>query len=167
MWMKYLTVAGALSLTALQLVPGPNRDNPRVIGDRTLYHNTAVPANVYATLQRACMDCHSNETKWPWYSYVAPMSWGMGNDVARARKAVNFSEWSAGAGKRPASAIGVLTAICADVKSERMPLKKYRLLHPEANLSGAEKEAICFWTTAESERYRQLKKKTVISQAAH
>ena len=79
---------------------------------------------------RACFDCHSNETQWPWYANVAPMSWAVQFDVENARNIVNFSEWNrtyplAGySGRRTASGM--------------MPPYKYKMAHPEANLTPEE-----------------------------
>ena len=157
-------LASALAIGGLQVAAFPKRVNPAVVPSHTLQSSTAIPDNVRAVLKRACMNCHSNETQWPWYSYVPPLSWGMVNDVAKARKALNFSEWATGPGKRPAVAMGYLTAICADVKSQRMPLSKYLFLHKEARLSDQDRDAICSWTSAETQRYAQLKRRNLISQ---
>lgn len=155
---RVIAVIGAvasLALGALQLVPAPTRVNPPVNHDLTLQKNRAVPTHVESILRRACMDCHSNETRWPWYSQIAPMSWGVVNDVTRARKAMNLSEWTLGAGRSYGAAIGYLTAMCAGVKGGRMPPAKYRLLHKESRLSASDIESLCVWTAAESDKYRR------------
>jgi hypothetical protein len=156
-------LAGAMAVAGLQLAPGPKRTNPAVVPAHTLQSSTAVSGDVHALLRRACMNCHSNETQWPWYSYIPPVSWDMAHDVGKARKALNFSEWATGPGKRPAVAMGYLAAICADVKSRRMPLPKYLLLHSEARLSDQDRAAICSWTSAEAERYAQIKRRNLVS----
>jgi hypothetical protein len=79
---------------------------------------------------RACFDCHSNETKWPWYADVAPMSWVVQRDVDSARGVVNFSTWSGQQELAIYSGQSVITG--------NMPPAKYRMAHPEANLSHAE-----------------------------
>ena len=112
------------------------------------------------------MDCHSNETRWPWYSKVAPLSWGVARDIARARKALNLSEWAVRIGQRPAMAVGYLAAICAGVQQDRMPLAKYRLLHPESRLTHADKEALCSWTKAEIASQLERRRKTLVTQTA-
>jgi hypothetical protein len=106
------------------------------------------------------MDCHSNETRWPWYSHVAPISWDVVADVARARKAMNLSEWAERTRQRPASEIGLLTAMCAGVQQDRMPLSKYRFLHPESRLTRAEKDALCAWTSSEVARHIERRRRT-------
>jgi len=89
--MRFATLALATLLVlfiAVQFVPPDSpRDNPP---------STAMisgPPEVVAILRQACFDCHSNETRWPFYSYVAPMSWFVAGDVAGARSRLNFSEW--------------------------------------------------------------------------
>ena len=81
---------------------------------------------------RACFDCHSNETRWPWYSHVAPVSWLMQRDVDRGRGELNFSEWD----RRQEEADDA----AEEVTEGRMPPRAYRISHPEARLSSAEKE---------------------------
>jgi hypothetical protein len=84
--------------------------------------------------QRACFDCHSNETVWPWYAYVAPVSWRIANHVYDGRRRLNFSEWD-----RPNENE---ERIVEDMTSGRMPLWDYLLLHPEAKLTQAEQQAL-------------------------
>lgn len=79
---------------------------------------------------RACFDCHSNETRWPWYADVAPMSWVVQLDVENARDVVNFSEWNRDYDLASYSGQSVINS--------NMPPAKYRMAHPEANLSRAE-----------------------------
>jgi hypothetical protein len=172
MWWTKGWVAGGLALVAvwgglLQLAPGPVRTNPPVTASHTLQGVTQVPGHVDALLKRACMDCHSNETRWPWYSRLPLMSWAVVNDVTRARKVLNLSEWTTGAGLRPASAVGVLTAMCAGVQQDRMPLPKYRILHPQARLTADDKEALCAWTVVETNRQLDRKRKTLVTQNVH
>jgi hypothetical protein len=85
-------------------------------------------------MQRACFDCHSNQTGWRWYSYVAPSSWLVGRDVNGGRRHLNFSEWDKP--QRHAEDIGGM------VKSGDMPPWFYLPLHPSAKLSDAEKQAL-------------------------
>jgi hypothetical protein len=84
--------------------------------------------------QRACFDCHSNRTNWPWYSVVAPVSWVIQRDVDKGRSQMNFSRWDLSqreARKAP-----------REVLDGEMPLWYYTLAHPEARLSAEEKEVL-------------------------
>jgi hypothetical protein len=80
---------------------------------------------------RACFDCHSNKTRWPWYADVAPFSWAVQFDVETARSVINFSEWN----RRYALA----GYAARRVGSGMMPPYKYRMAHPEADLTPAER----------------------------
>ena len=114
----------------IQLVPyGRNHTNPPV---------TAEPAwdspQTRALAVRACFDCHSNETTWPWYSNVAPMSWLIQRDVDEGRRRLNFSDWN-----RPQRERGRLGRI---VTEGEMPPWYYVIIHPTANLSNAETQQL-------------------------
>ena len=84
--------------------------------------------------KRACFDCHSNETRWPWYADVAPFSWVVQNDVYNAREVLNFSAWQVTFPTAGASGLSVRTG--------NMPPVKYRMAHPEANLTPEETKAL-------------------------
>jgi hypothetical protein len=144
-------LAGAV-FAALQVVPGPAKTNPPVVPGRAIEANQRLTGAVSGLIQRACADCHSHQTRWPWYSRVAPLSWQIAQDVNSARRAMNFSEWSIGVGRSPGTAVGTLAAACANVKSGRMPLTRYLLLHPEARLSPRDQAMFCEWTGQEIAR---------------
>ena len=84
--------------------------------------------------KRACFDCHSNETVWPWYSNFAPVSWLVYHDVLEGRSRVNFSEWNRGEQEVDEAA--------ELVQNGEMPLPIYLLMHPEARLSATEKQTL-------------------------
>ncbi|HEY5946076.1 MAG TPA: heme-binding domain-containing protein [Kofleriaceae bacterium] len=111
----------------MQLVPyGRDHTNPPVLAepawDRPATRELAV---------RACFDCHSNETKWPWYANVAPFSWVLQRDVDAGRSVLNFSEWS-----RPQQ---LAEAAGGEVIRSEMPPRSYRLMHGDAHLTQQEK----------------------------
>ncbi len=83
--------------------------------------------------QRACFDCHSNETVWPWYSNIAPVSWLVQSDVNEGRSHLNFSDWSK---------VREAFEIPDVVQEGRMPPSIFLIMHPEARLTQAEKEAL-------------------------
>jgi hypothetical protein len=97
---------------------------------------------VQSILERSCFDCHSNRTRWPWYSNVAPASWLVARDVNEGRERLNFSEWgSYKQGKR----VSRLEMMVAEVDKGEMPHKNYLLLHGEAALTEADKDTLCAW----------------------
>ena len=128
-------VVGVLFL-AIQFVP-VRRTNPLGAGDPD------APRDVMWTLRRACYDCHSYETRWPIWAYVAPLSWRVVADVDRARTRANFSDWVAYSRDRRVAlraATGPLTA------SHRMPIWYYVTLHPDARLSGTDVALLQAWS---------------------
>ena len=135
---RRVVVVTIVLLAAIQLVR-PARVNPPVDPDRTL--QSAVPAHPGApVVARACQNCHSNQTQWPWYSHVAPVSWLVTHDVNEARSAVNFSEWAAYSPERQRK---LLQESCKEVKEGEMPMSIYVLMHPEAKLTSNDVNAIC------------------------
>ena len=110
-----------------------DRNNPPIKND------IQTPANVKAILKKACYDCHSNETVWPLYSYIAPASWLVSGDVANGRKHLNFSEWD------NAKADKVLEEIWEEIEENKMPLKIYTYLHPNSILTLNDKQIIKEW----------------------
>lgn len=125
--MAVLVVGGFL---LIQLVPyGHNHTNPPVVQEPQWDS-----PQTRALAARACFDCHSNETAWPWYTNVAPASWLIQHDVEEGRRQLNFSEWNKP--QREARNAGRV------VQRGEMPDPKYLPLHPDARLTDAEKQAL-------------------------
>jgi hypothetical protein len=125
-------------IAAAQLVR-PERANPATDVSKTIQAHLGTANGMAAVLDRACGDCHSNATVWPWYTQIAPVSWLMAYSVSKGRKAVNFSEWAA---YEPKQQRLLLIESCHDVSQGRMP-GPYTLLHPEMHLSARDIETIC------------------------
>jgi hypothetical protein len=122
-----LFLVGVLGLLLIQLVPyGRDHTNPKVVAEPP-WDSPATRA----TAVIACFDCHSNQTVWPWYSNIAPMSWLVQRDVDEGRAHLNLSEWTPGQGSEAAE----------KVQANEMPPFRYLLAHPEARLSDADKAA--------------------------
>ena len=118
----------------------PNRTNPPVNPAAT-WQSVAKPApEVAAIVNRSCRDCHSNETVWPWYSHVAPMSWLVARDVNKGRTKLNFSRWDI---YSPEMSQFRLTEACNEVRKGEMPLFFYTPLHSEAKLTPQDVETFC------------------------
>lgn len=128
----------------LQFVPGPRRGNPPLRPGAALEENLSANAEASALLHRACANCHSNRTAWPWYSRVAPVSWLVAIDVNTARQSMNLSEWPSD----PFEAVALLKTACAQLRVRNMPPLPYRLMHPEARLSEGDVRSFCKWTEA-------------------
>ena len=141
-WTKRVGLGILAFLLAAQVVP-VNRRNPPVDSSGTIYANQSVPANVKAVFERSCKNCHSDETAWPWYSYIAPMSWVIARDVHHARSAMNFSEWGSYSAKGKEDK---LEEICEQVTNGDMPDRKYLFFHRQASITEQERSAVCQWT---------------------
>jgi cytochrome c551/c552 len=138
----YLRRAAWLGLAVLAIAQAFRIDktNPRVQQD------VAAPPEVAAVLRRACYDCHSNETVWPWYSNVAPFSWLLARDVREGRRELNFSAWNAYDTKKQAKK---LKETADEVAEGEMPPWFYIAMHPDAALSQADAEGLRAWTAEE------------------
>jgi cytochrome c551/c552 len=132
---KRAGLALVVILIANQFIP-VDKSNPPEHGA------AAAPAEVQALLRRACFDCHSNETIWPWYARIAPVSLVIAQDVKKGRKEVNFSAWEKYDERRKARK---LKEIAKQVEKGGMPLFYYLPLHPAAKLSPIERDQIVKW----------------------
>ena len=115
------------------------RSNPPVRADLD------APPEVRKVLRSACYDCHSNETRWPWYSHVAPASWLVHKDVRRARGEMNLSEWGL---MRPKDRARLREEMWEEIEAGNMPLPIYRLVHPGARLTEEQRDVLRRWMLA-------------------
>jgi hypothetical protein len=141
-------LAGALVVFIVLQFFNPSHINPPVKSD--FITATSPPASVVTEIRAACYDCHSDETRWPLYSRIAPVSWLIASDVNEGRKHLDLSDWPA----EPTRAAKQLDRINEVVDYREMPLKKYTLLHPDARLSDAQCKEITDWTAAMADKLR-------------
>ena len=146
--LKWLVVLIAVAFIGIQFVR-PARTNPAVDQSQMMQTRLQVPPHVASILDRSCQDCHSNSTRWPWYSNVAPASWFLIDHVNEGRQHLNFSEWGS-LDKRRADKR--LEEMCEQVEDKLMPLESYTWIHRSAKLSDADIKAICDWTKTEQAR---------------
>lgn len=139
--LKWLVIVVVVFLVVAQFIP-VDRSNPTIDQSKTLYATKTVPANVQSILQRSCANCHSNETTWPWYSHVAPVSWLVASDVHGARHKMNLSEWSAYTDHQKQDKID---GICEMVSSDDMPPSDYTFIHRNAVLTQQDRDTLCQW----------------------
>ena len=125
----------------IQFFP-PAKTNPATDPARTIHASFSMEPTVTSALTRACNDCHTNHTSWPWYSRIAPVSWLVVSDVNRGRRAFNFSDWKSLSADKQQE---MLSEICKEVSEREMPTEEYILMHPRAELTGGEINAICTW----------------------
>jgi signal recognition particle subunit SEC65 len=120
----------------------PARNHGELHGPQSLAVAHPIPANVEAILQKACYDCHSNSTRYPWYTNIQPGGWWMQHHVNEGKESLNFSEWTS---YSPEDMPHVLEELQEEVREGHMPLPSYLWLHGEAKLTAVEKDALLSW----------------------
>lgn len=141
-WIKRSLLIIIGILVVMQVVR-PARTNPVSNPREHIQAVLPVHPEVAAIFTRSCNDCHSNNTVWPWYSNVAPVSWLVINDVREGRNDLNFSSWGAYDREKQQK---LLHEICEQVKEGEMPGVSYTLMHSNARLSDTDRGTICGWT---------------------
>jgi len=116
-----------------------DKSNPPLNPSEDFIAVSKPPENVTLILKKACYDCHSNETVYPWYSNIAPASWWLKSHIDEAREALNFSEWTDYSGKEKSKKIH---KAAEEVKEGAMPLSSYTLIHFKSKLSNDEKATL-------------------------
>jgi hypothetical protein len=147
-WFKRAAGAGVLVILGLQFT-NPPHDNPPVAAGHDAMAGNSPPPAVAALLKNSCYDCHSYETHWHWYSYVAPVSWWVARDVSAARTSLNFSEWPHDNAKRARKR---WRHIADEVESGEMPLPGYAWIHRQARLDPQQRKLIIKWCRQEAEQ---------------
>lgn len=146
--LKRILLGLLIVVVAIQFVR-PNRSTPPLNAGIDFLTLVSPPADVTNTLKAACYDCHSYETKYPWYANVAPVSWWIGNHISEGREHLNFSEWGKYTIDRQAHKA---EETHEEVAKGHMPLTSYPPLHPEARLTDAQREQlVTFFKNLEEE----------------
>ncbi len=122
----------------IQLIP-IDRTNPPVNKAQNFVDVQKTPANISMVLKNACYDCHSNETKYPNYSYIAPISWSVKNHINEGRKRLNFSVWTTYSQELK---VGMLKNTISTVTNRKMPIPGYMVYHEEANITEVERKLL-------------------------
>lgn len=117
-----------------------------------LLEGSNVSIEVRQVLESKCADCHSANTRWPFYTRLAPASWLVEGDVREGRSHLNLSKWTQYSTE---SQIDLLTKLASEARSGEMPLKQYLILHPGARLTPAEQQLLYDWAKAERKRLRE------------
>ena len=137
-------VAGLLLLAQ---VVRPAKTNPPIDQSLALEAHLNVDPPVAAILNRSCVDCHSDKTRWPWYSNVAPVSWFVIDHVNEGRSHLNFSEWGKLSWGQQRQ---MLNSICKITSTGAMPLSSYTPMHAGSKLSAADVKTLCDWAARQS-----------------
>jgi len=144
--MKKTIIVLVVIIIGLQFIP-VNRTNPPITWD------ISAPENVSAILRTSCYDCHSNESRWPWYSYIAPVSYFIASDVNEGRKHLNFSEWDKYDEKKKEKK---LDGIIEMVTEGEMPLTTYLMIHKDAKLDTVKINILKEWVKPGSSKEDSL-----------
>jgi hypothetical protein len=147
-FLKLLALAVTILFVSVQFVR-PNKTNPPVVQTHAIEAHVRVAPEVANIFERACKDCHSNQTEWPWYAQVAPVSWFVADHVNHGRSHLNFSEWSAYDREQ---ADWLLGAMCMTAQRGQMPLSSYTRMHHAAKLYPLDVQTLCAWSQAEQRR---------------
>ncbi len=149
---KLKWIFGALVVVfALLQLTNPARTNPPILPGHDVSATNAPPPQIAALLHAACYDCHSYETKWLWYSRVAPVSWLIASDVNGGRKHMNFSDWPY---DHPDTLVRRWENISEKLDYKEMPPAKYTLMHPAARLTDDQRKELIQWADAMAEKLK-------------
>ena len=150
----YILVSLAAVLIIIQFIQ-PKRNITKGETTDAIIFQLQIPTNVREDIANACFDCHSNNTRYPFYANFAPVSWFLDNDIKRGKRHLNFSEW----GKYDKmKQLKLLNDICDELKTHEMPLKAYKWMHSSAHLNEKQIEDICNWTNSAGEEVLSKKK---------
>lgn len=138
---KYSILFLLLFVIVLQFIK-PDTVNPPEDGSKFIKSHVQIPDEVYSRIEKACFDCHSNRTVWPWYSKISPVVYLIDHDVTGGRKHLNFSEWGNYDNKRM---IKKLEEIESEVREGEMPPAIYPPLHSGAKLTESDRKLIGDW----------------------
>ena len=133
-----------IGLLVILIVGQAFRPAKNISGDKTkdISVSYVVPEDVKVILAKACNDCHSNSTRYPWYAEVQPVAWWLNDHVIDGKKKLNFNEFD---GYRIAKQYKKLEECIKEVKEGGMPLPSYTLIHKDAILTDTEKQALFNW----------------------
>lgn len=137
---KKITLVALLVLFIQFIQPNYNKSEKILPTDITQKY--VVLDNVQTILHTACYDCHSNNTRYPWYSYIQPIGWVLANHVHNGKQKLNFSEFGTYSTRRQ---INKLKAIANQIKDDEMPISSYKMIHKAANLTKEDKLLVQGW----------------------
>lgn len=137
-----MLIAVAFILIAIQFIrPKKNIETSVQKSDIRIKYN--VPRNVISLLEKACYDCHSNNSRYPWYTYIQPIAWITAHHIEEGKRELNFSEFGTYSLKKSNHK---LEEVEETVNHREMPIKSYLQLHPEADLTDNEKNLLIMWS---------------------
>lgn len=149
---KKILLVLLVALIVIQFIR-PEKNISEVPSENDIRVHYAVPSNVLAILKRACNDCHSNNTNYPWYANIQPVGWWLNDHIEEGKEELNFSEFAT---YSPKKAAHKLEEVAELVEENEMPLESYTYIHKDAVLTANEKEILIGWA---NELRKEIKKK--------
>ena len=140
---KIIAIILLVGFVGIQFIPTPRNQSDSVPSTDFMLVNN-VPENIQRKLQVSCYDCHSNNTKYPWYNKVQPVAWFLEDHIKEGKAELNFNEWDSLSTRRKTSK---LRSIIKQIENGEMPLDSYTFIHRDAKFSEAEAEEIINWVT--------------------
>ena len=150
---KIIAIVLVVAFLGIQFIR-PDFTNPPVNQAETLLAAAEVPENVKTILSRSCADCHSYETKYPWYSKIQPSAWFLKDHIDHGRRELNLSVWKT---YEPSRQRKKLSEICEQVQERFMPLPSYLWIHWNAKMSDADIKTLCDWAEQERAKITETK----------
>jgi hypothetical protein len=142
--MKKILLIILVALIAIQFIrPARNVSEAKPVSDITMAYN--VPLNVQQILDKACRDCHSDYTNYPWYDNIQPVAWWMDHHVEEGKEELNFSQFNTYSAKKKAHK---LEEVAEQVGNGEMPLNSYTWMHKSSRLNDEERKILISWSTA-------------------
>jgi hypothetical protein len=137
-------IVAVVAFAAAQFGDVEDARNKAVPHERSFERVFNPPEAVMGVLRNSCFDCHSHQTRWPWYSRLPVIGAELERDVIQARLHMNFSDWERDADASEQA--DLIAGLCETVKMRLMPLPRYLLLHPFARVSDADARVVCEWS---------------------
>lgn len=148
---KKIFIGIIILLVAIQLIhPKQNKTTEAQPNDIGIAYST--PDDVNVILRKACYDCHSNSTNYPWYASIQPIAWWLNNHIEEGKRELNFSEFGAYKMKRK---IKKFNEIAGQVTDDEMPLRSYTWIHKDAILTKEEKSTLINWANVMAQKLEQ------------
>lgn len=126
---------------AIQFIQPAHNTNAQLLAT-DITHTYRIPENVQMIFRKSCYDCHSNNTRYPWYVYIQPIGWFMARHIKKGKTNLNFSEFGTYSKRKQ---FNKLRAIETSIKEGTMPLTSYTLIHKDAKVTSGDKAVVNFW----------------------
>ena len=140
-WIKKIMIIVLIAFVGIQFIP-TERNQSDVIPDTDFIKIYDVPENFKAILETSCYDCHSNNTDYPWYNKIQPITWLLEDHIAEGKEELNFSKFDEFSKRRKKNK---LKSIISQIKDDNMPIASYTFIHRDAILSDTEKTVFLAW----------------------